>query len=155
VARRAPRHAGEMILQWQRAQLASLGINPDSGVDLVEERAEVERLRQRKYAEEKARADGLQRGQDMLFAVALARKVADWMRAEAAHEKSIEEIKKRHEHKLAEQDKERGAAHTRITSAQEHAKSAGVSDAHVKAAVGHAADRTAPPPALELPPPLA
>lgn len=161
LARHHRKEAGELILAWQRAQLAHAGINPDTGVNLVEERAEIEQRHQEKYAKLKAQAAAKQAMQDLLFAAAIIKQLADWQAAEAAHEKQIEKTKQQFEQKVAQHKKTSEATHVRVASAREHASKEGVGESVVKATVdkegGGAAAAPSPPealPPLEKPAPL-
>src|SRR5258706_153720 len=155
VARKNKKKAGGMILAWQRAQIAHLGINPDSGVNLVQEREEIMQLQQAEYRKEKQAADQKQAIQDVEFAVALAKQLADWLVAEAAHEKKLEETKKQYDLKVAQTKKEGDSAHKRLRHAEEHAKHEHVSEAKVKSVAGLTDAPPAPaPPAPVAPPKL-
>ena len=61
-----PQFAGRIVLEWRRAQIAHMGVNPDTGVNVSNEREEVQALIAEKFAAESgggaAQAEGAGRG---------------------------------------------------------------------------------------------
>lgn len=145
-ARRDPMGAGRLILAWRRAQIAHMGINPDTGVNVVEERELVQAHIEAKYQAELLEAQQKQKQQDEEHAAHVQKQAADYKKAEDTHVQTDQTQKKAHETNVSKTQGEWNKAQEEKTKAAKHAKQEG---AHIQP------DKTekAPPPAKPVEPP--
>ncbi|HSR97661.1 MAG TPA: hypothetical protein VLM79_11455, partial [Kofleriaceae bacterium] len=151
-ARRDPMGAGRLILAWRRAQIAHMGINPDTGVNVVEERELVQAHIEAKYQADLLEAQQKQKKQDEEHAAAVAKQAADYKKAEAAHVQTDQQQKKAHETNTSKTQAEWNKAQEDKVKAAQHAKKEG---AAVAADKEHKAPPPAKPPEPPMPKPLA
>jgi hypothetical protein len=151
-ARKDPGGAGRLILAWRRAQIANKGINPDTGVNVVEEREQVQAHINAVYQAELAAAQQKQKEQDQEHADHVKRQAADYQTAQTKHVETGQQQKTSHEATVAKTQVEWNAAQQKKTTAAQHAQQEGVK-------VQPAAEQKAPPPPIPaeppVPPPLA
>lgn len=144
-ARKDPGGAGRLILAWRRAQIAHKGINPDTGVNVVQEREEVQAHLNAVFQIELQAAIQKQKEQDEEYAAHVAKQAADYQKAETAHVQVGETQKKTHEGEVAKTQTEWNAAQQKKTTAAEHATKEGVK-------VQPTDQKKAPPPPTPPPP---
>ncbi|HUS29108.1 MAG TPA: DUF4157 domain-containing protein, partial [Kofleriaceae bacterium] len=146
-AKKDPTGAGRLVLGWRRAQIAAKGINPDTGVNVIEERVIVQQLIEEKYQKDLKEAQEKQKKQDEDHAAQVAKQAADFGKAEVAHAQVGIEQKTAFDQNVnkiqGEWDK-----------AQEKKAEAGKAAAQEGAQVKPVAQEKAPPPAKPAPPPM-
>ncbi len=101
MARRNPVAAGMLILSWRRAQIAHMGINPDTGVNVVLEREEVQGLIEAKYQADLLEAQTKQKAQDEEHAQHVQTQTTQFTKAEVEHTKLGQQQKAEHDAKTA------------------------------------------------------
>jgi Domain of unknown function (DUF4157) len=146
-ARKDPGGAGRLILAWRRAQIASKGINPDTGVNVVEEREMVQAHINAMYQAELAAAQQKQKEQDQEHAEHVKRQAADYQTAQAKHVETAQQQKTAHEATVAKTQVEWNDAQQKKTTAAQHAQQEGVK-------VQPATQQKAPPPPVPAEPPV-
>ncbi len=151
-SRLSPALAGNLVLGWRRAQVAHVGINPDTGVDVIAEREEVQQLIDQKYQEDLAAAQAAQAAQDAEHAHKVEKQHQDFAKAEHEHHKKVAETKKQYDDKVHAHEKEAKLATGKAEQAEKDAEKEGAKD---KAKPDEKGPPAAPPPAPPMPMPLA
>jgi hypothetical protein len=146
-ARKDPMGAGRLILAWRRAQIASKGINPDTGVNVVQEREVVQAEIMAKYQAELAAVLAKQKQQDLEHTAHVQKQTADFQTAEATHIQTSRQQKTTHDANVVKTQGEWHAVQQKKTTAAKHAKDEGVKVEAKK-------EEKAPPPPLPEVPPL-
>ena len=152
MARRNPFAAGMLILGWRRAQIAHMGVNPDTGVNVVQEREEVQAMIEAKYQADLLAAQQKQKEQDEEHARHVALQAQQFGKAEIDHAKLGQQQKaeahaktERGQTALKEVDKQLDVAS--VKAEKEGAKE--------KPSAVAKAPPPPPPPEVPLPKPLA
>ncbi|MBC7975738.1 MAG: hypothetical protein H7138_12235, partial [Myxococcales bacterium] len=146
-SRRDPGGAGRLILAWRRAQIAAKGVNPDTGVNVIEEREEVQALIEAKYQADLLAAQEKQKKQDADHAAHVARQTADYTKAEATHVEVSQKQQTTHDQTVVKTQAEWTKAQDKKVSAAKNAQQEG-------AQVQPAKQEKAPPPPKPAAPPL-
>ncbi|MDB4969419.1 MAG: hypothetical protein JWN44_5108, partial [Myxococcales bacterium] len=147
-----PMRAGRIVLEWRRAQIAHMGINPDTGVNVVLEREEVQGLIQVQYLAAVAEVQRKQKEQDEEHARHVAKQAADFQKAEHEHQHKIHAQKAEHEQKVKHHEAEGKKAQHQVEEAEKQAQKEGAVE---KPAENEKAPPPAPPPQPAPPPALA
>jgi hypothetical protein len=151
-ARKDPGGAGRLILAWRRAQIAHMGIDPDTGVNVVQEREEVQVLIEAKYQADLAAAQQKQKQQDEEYAHHVEKQQSDYQKAETTHEKTAQQQKTAHDQSVTKTQGEWTKAQDQKVTA---AKTAQKEGAQVTAVDQQKAPPPPTPPAPPAPKPLA
>jgi hypothetical protein len=85
LSKRNPVLAGMLVLQWERAQVAAQGFNPDTGEDVVAKQKEIEALAMTQYADALAAWQAAVAVQQTDHGQAVAKQAADLAVAEQQH----------------------------------------------------------------------
>jgi len=147
MARKNPFGAGQLVLAWRRAQIAHMGINPDTGVDVVAEREIVQQEIIEKYNADLQKANEEQKKQDADHAAHVAKQGKDFTKAQADATKEAQQQKVQHEKEVAKTKTEFQKAQDKKSEA---AKVAATEGAPVQPAK---AEKAPPPPTPQAPPP--
>ncbi|HEX6835629.1 MAG TPA: hypothetical protein VF334_03600, partial [Polyangia bacterium] len=147
-----PQFAGRIVLEWRRAQIAHMGVNPDTGVNVVQEREEVQALIAEKYAADLAEAQRKQKEQDDEHAAHVAKQAADYHKAEQEHHHKIATQKAEHEQKVKHHEEDGKKAQKQVEDAEKQAVKEGAAE---KPKDADKAPPPPPPPQPPAPPPLA
>lgn len=145
-ARKDPGGAGRLILAWRRAQIAAKGINPDTGVNVVEEREQVQAHINAIYQAELLAAQQKQKEQDQEYAEHVKKQAADYQTAQAKHVETAQQQKTAHEATVSKTQVEWNDSQKKKTTAAQHAQQEGVNVQHVD-------QEKAPPPPIPAEPP--
>ncbi|HXU72263.1 MAG TPA: DUF4157 domain-containing protein, partial [Polyangia bacterium] len=141
-----PAFAGRIVLEWRRAQIAHMGVNPDTGVNVVQEREEVQALIAAKYAADLAEVQRKQKEQDDEHAAHVVKQHADWTKAEQEHHHKIAAAKAEHEQKVKHHEEEGKKAQKQVEDAEKMANKEGAAEKPKES------DKAPPPPPPPLPP---
>ncbi|MGZ3407540.1 MAG: hypothetical protein ACXVAN_13920, partial [Polyangia bacterium] len=147
-----PAFAGKIVLEWRRAQIAHMGVNPDTGVNVVQEREEVQALIMEKYAADLAEVQRKQKEQDEEHARHVAKQHADFHKAEQEHHHKVASQKAEHEQKVKHHEDEGKKAQKQVEDAEKQAAKEGAQE---KPKESDKAPPPPPPPQPPAPPPLA
>jgi hypothetical protein len=145
-ARKDPGGAGRLILAWRRAQIANKGVNPDTGVNVVEEREVVQQLIENKYQADLLEVQQKQKAQDEEWQAHVKKQEADFKTAEATHVQTSTQQKTAHDAEVKKTQAEWTEAQDHKTVAAKKATAEGV-------AVQPKVQEKAPPPPTPPPPP--
>ncbi|HEU4728442.1 MAG TPA: DUF4157 domain-containing protein [Kofleriaceae bacterium] len=145
-AHKDPAGAGRLILAWRRAQIAHKGVNPDTGVNVVEEREIVQALIEAKYQADLAAAIQKQKEQDQEHADHVKRQESDYRKAESTHEQTAQQQKVAHDQTVVKTQTQWTEAQQKKVTAAKHAQQEG-------AQVAPAKEEKAPPPPKPAAPP--
>ena len=143
-----PYLAGMLVLEWRRAQIAHMGIDPETGTDVVKLQAEVVALQVAKYQADVDAAIAAQEAQDAEHKAAVEKQTADFAKAETDHATKENKIKQEHTQKVVQAENEGKEAVKKVDVA---AKDAAKEGAQAKPTEK---EKAPPPPAPPAPPPL-
>ena len=146
-AKRDPIGAGRLILGWRRAQIAAKGINPDTGVNVIEERVIVQALIEVKYQKDLEETQKKQKELDADHAGQVTKQGSDFAKAETAHVQVGVQQKTAHEQNV-------NKIQTEWDKAQEKKAEAGKVAQQEGAEVKPANQEKAPPPPKPAAPPM-
>jgi hypothetical protein len=143
--------AATSLMGWRRAQIAHMGVDPDTGVDVVALRAQVQEAQDAKHAADVEAAIAAQQAQDEEWAAAVKKQEEDFQKAEKEHEKKFEQIRREYQLKVKQLEEEASLAEQKLEEAEKQAKKEGAQE---RATEQEKAPPPPPPPAPEPPPPL-
>ncbi|HEY0190596.1 MAG TPA: hypothetical protein VGC42_05695, partial [Kofleriaceae bacterium] len=144
--RKDPGGAGRLILAWRRAQIANKGVNPDTGINVVQEREQVQAHINAQYQAALLAAQEKQKQQDLEHAEHVKKQAADYAKAQTQHTEVATQQKTAHEQQTTKTQGEWNEAQKKKTVSAQHAKDEGVK-------VQPAVQEKAPPPPVPPPPP--
>ena len=101
-ARKDPTGAGQLVLAWRRAQIAHKGINPDTGVNVVAERAMLQAQIIAKYQADVAAAQAQQQAQDAAHQAAVVKQGRDYQAADVSYKQRLKVQTTTHQQAIAQ-----------------------------------------------------